>query len=146
MILLWIILLYRTVGNTWQNSKGVLGLLGECVISLVLSCCNKILKEWTSVTAWLQLSLNSGPVFEWVWSNCYSHVLLVSTLEITLQCLIKLNFLLLSDPLILFLSINIYKDNENVHSLYNAYTNIHNSFIHINPNWKEYKSSYQVSE
>ena len=28
---------------------------GECVISLVLSCCNKNLKWRTSVTAWLQL-------------------------------------------------------------------------------------------
>ena len=29
---------------------------GECVISSVLSCCSKDLKEWTSVTARLQLS------------------------------------------------------------------------------------------
>ena len=31
-------------------------LLGECVISSVLSCRSKDLKWWTSVTAWLQLS------------------------------------------------------------------------------------------
>ena len=28
---------------------------GECVISLVLSCHNKDLKLWTSITVWLQL-------------------------------------------------------------------------------------------
>ena len=31
-------------------------LLGECVISSVLSCRSKDLKWWTSVTAWLHLS------------------------------------------------------------------------------------------
>ena len=31
-------------------------LSGECIISSVLSCCSKHLRQWTSVTAWLQLS------------------------------------------------------------------------------------------
>ena len=130
MILLWITLLYRTVGNTWQNSKGVLGLLGECVISLVLSCCNKILRVdqcYSLVTAQFKQ-----------WTSVW-----VGVKQLLLSCSAGFHF---GNNFTVSYKVNIYKDNENVHSLYNAYTNIHNSFIHINPNWKEYKSSYQVSE
>ena len=38
--------------------------LGECVISSFLSHHSKNLKWQTSVTAWLQLSLSSGPVLQ----------------------------------------------------------------------------------
>lgn len=42
--------------KTKKNIFDCMWLLGECVISLVLSCRSKDLKWWTSVTAWLQLS------------------------------------------------------------------------------------------
>ena len=44
-------------------------MLGECVISSVLSCCSRNLKWWTSVTTWLQLNLNGGPLSQLGYSS-----------------------------------------------------------------------------
>ena len=44
-------------------------MLGECVISSVLSCRSKNLKCQTSVTFQLQLNLNGGPVLPLSYSS-----------------------------------------------------------------------------